>query len=323
MEDDSHKDEQAQVEDSQGDLPQQVVPKKYNKRQRQGENWLRLLMRTPQFSQCVQRLFNGATAKATAKWLIQQPDRGAAQHLSYETLRKYMGYLALCVGETAEEFQRISDRTSRRLQREQQKLKQKEINRINILQNLEAQTIAKGIATASPCAPEMESATAGGDQREAKPGPSAAPQFPGARSLPETNAIVNSDPVLFLDPQREIRKILQAQAQRARLDATIELNASRLIRPLAFESKSGIPLSEVTKIVATMTRTQLRLVELDYAAARNRAGNNSGSTPDDTEPNPPSPEDLAWLENARKLPKEELAEVCKLAREAWEKRKAG
>ena len=51
---------------------------KYNRRERQGENWLRLLRTMPEqlLIECNRRLLYGATAKDVAAWLLTQPDHG-------------------------------------------------------------------------------------------------------------------------------------------------------------------------------------------------------------------------------------------------------
>ena len=66
--------------------------KKYNKRERQGENWLASLqlLPPPVYQEGKNRLLRGASAASVARWLESLTARGSMPVLKYNTLRAHV-----------------------------------------------------------------------------------------------------------------------------------------------------------------------------------------------------------------------------------------
>src|SRR4051794_25120886 len=91
--------ESPQVEEQEAPNPAGSKSRKYNKREQQGDNWLRQIktLPTPTYEECVRRFLEGQSAKSTAHWLLTLPDRGGIQHLGYHSLRAYLQVLRVRV----------------------------------------------------------------------------------------------------------------------------------------------------------------------------------------------------------------------------------
>lgn len=233
----------------QGEEPERHKPKKrpakrYQKRRRQWENWISLLLRMPRplFLKCVDRLRDREPANRVACWLLQQPDRGEIQHLGYHALRLYLQVLRIEVLARDGERTRRERLARRRALRNQ--IRREKMHQSNVI------SIDRALD-------ELNNSQMQPDNNAAAAEPPAQKQEPGSAAVAEKK---RPDFVAITDALRELNGTEQTHG----------ITNLLLIRSAHFlqkESEFPFPCKEVTNAMRLVRElkseeTKSRLVDL-------------------------------------------------------------
>ncbi len=234
--------------------PPRRRPRKLSHRERYGEHWIAQLKKLPEpiFRECVRRLINRETAQAVAMWITEQPDRGGIQHLSYGTVRIYVQCLRKCV--IARDGQRA--REQRAIGRAAKQIREERIALENTVAIEQAQNDAAGNADPAtlPIPPVQNQILDNAPVAQ-----------PAARD--RADAEPPSRKQIEKEIRDEVGRITGSLTARRIAETAYVVGMMRVLGPLTFEKRTGIPVAELTRIMRELNRSGTILAQSERVEA--------------------------------------------------------